>query len=169
MLIQMLLLIWLGMAAVQGAETGLSVRQEGNQLVVEGLSQTSVDRATARAVPTDYSRFPEFVPGIHSNQVVESKNGVKLIEERGEVIFRPFSPGLRRADAGRGTSARGARHPFPYRTVQGCAGGMEHRTRPSTQNDLLYAHGSHEIPVSPTPGTLHCRTAGQDLGGRIRA
>ncbi len=77
------------MAVVHGAETGLSVRQEGTQLTVEGWLKTSVDRATAWTVLTDYPRFPEFVPGIYANQVVEAKNGVKLIEQRGEVISGP--------------------------------------------------------------------------------
>ncbi len=89
MVIQTLFLIWLGMTVVHGAETGLSVRQEGTQLTVEGWLKTSVDSATAWAVLTDYPRFPEFVPGIHANQVVEAKNGVKLIEQRGEVISGP--------------------------------------------------------------------------------
>lgn len=90
MLIQSLLLIGLGIAAAHGAGNGLSVRQEGSQIVVEGLLQTTVDRNTAWAVLTDYPRFPEFVPGIHSNQVLEAKNGMKLIEQRGEVVSGPF-------------------------------------------------------------------------------
>lgn len=90
MVIQTLLLIWLGMTTAQGAGNGLTVRQEGNQLIVEGLLQTTADPATAWAVLTDYPRFPQFVPGIHSNQILEAKNGVKLIEQRGEVVSGPF-------------------------------------------------------------------------------
>ena len=90
MLIQSLFLIWLGMAAVLGAGNGLSVRQEGTLLTVEGELQTSADAATAWAVLTDYPRFPEFVPGILSNRVLESRPNAKLIEQRGEVVSGPF-------------------------------------------------------------------------------
>lgn len=90
MLIQSLLLIWLGITTAHGAANGLSVRQEGNFLIVEGLLQTTADPATAWMVLTDYARFPEFVPGIHSNRVLEAKNGVKLIEQRGEVVSSLF-------------------------------------------------------------------------------
>lgn len=89
MVIQTLMLIWLASAVVHAAETGLSVRQEGVQLTVEGWLKTPVDRATAWSVLTDYPSFPQFVPGIHSNQVLEARNGVKLIEQRGEVVSGP--------------------------------------------------------------------------------
>lgn len=90
MLIQSLLLIWLGMAAALAAGNGLSVRQEGSQLTVEGELQTSADAAVAWAVLTDYARFPEFVPGILSNRVLGSQANTRLIEQRGEVQSGPF-------------------------------------------------------------------------------
>jgi ribosome-associated toxin RatA of RatAB toxin-antitoxin module len=37
-------------------------------------------------VLTDYARFPEFVPGIRGNQVLETGNGSKTIAQRGEVL-----------------------------------------------------------------------------------
>ena len=89
MVIQTLMLIWLASAVVHAAETGLSVRQEGGQLTVEGWLKTPVDRATAWSVLTDYPSFPQFVPGIHSNEVLEARIGVKLIEQRGEVVSGP--------------------------------------------------------------------------------
>ena len=55
-------------------------------LVVEGWMQTKADKATAWAVLTDYARFPEFVPGIASNQVLEARNGHKTIAQRGQVM-----------------------------------------------------------------------------------
>lgn len=90
MLIQTLLLIWLGLTAASAADTRITVRQEGTLLTVEGDLQTSAERATVWAVLTDYGRFPEFVPGIYGNTVVEAKNGEKIIEQRGEVISGQF-------------------------------------------------------------------------------
>lgn len=66
--------------------TRLSIRQEGMILWVEGWMQTRADRSTAWAVLTDYARFPEFVPGISSNQVLEAGLGTKTIAQRGEVV-----------------------------------------------------------------------------------
>jgi len=65
--------------------TRLNIRQEGMILWVEGWMQTRADRATAWAVLTDYARFPEFVPGISSNQVLEAGNDTKTIAQRGQV------------------------------------------------------------------------------------
>lgn len=55
-------------------------------MVVEGWMQAKADRAAAWAVLTDYARFPEFVPGITGNQVLESKNGTKTIAQKGQVM-----------------------------------------------------------------------------------
>lgn len=99
MVIQTLLTFWFGLAAASAAETGIGVRQDGTRLVVEGWLKTTATTATAWTVLTDYARFPEFVPGIHSNQVVESRNGSKTIEQRGEVVtgqFRLLYAGLMR-------------------------------------------------------------------------
>ena len=64
----------------------ITTRQEGMILVVEGWLQTKADKATAWAVLTDYARFPEFVPGITSNQVLQASNGHKTIAQRGQVM-----------------------------------------------------------------------------------
>jgi ribosome-associated toxin RatA of RatAB toxin-antitoxin module len=90
MVIQTSLLIWLGLFAASAAETRTSVRQEGTQLTVEGWVLTAAERATAWAVLTDYARFPEFVPGIYANKVLEAGNGTKTIEQRGEVVSGQF-------------------------------------------------------------------------------
>jgi ribosome-associated toxin RatA of RatAB toxin-antitoxin module len=66
--------------------TQIRTRQEGMILVVEGWMHTRADRATAWTVLTDYARFPEFVPGISGNQVLETSNGNKTIAQRGEVL-----------------------------------------------------------------------------------
>ncbi|MEW5787562.1 MAG: SRPBCC family protein [Pseudomonadota bacterium] len=90
MVIQSLVAFCIGMAAAGAAETGLSVRQEGVQLVVEGWLKTHADADTAWAVLTDYPRFPEFVPGMLANRVLETAGGVTRLEQRGEVVSGAF-------------------------------------------------------------------------------
>ncbi len=90
MVIQTLLAIWFGLASAGAAETGIAVRQDGMRLLVEGWLHTSATPARAWAVLTDYARFPEFVPGIQANRVLESAGGIKLIEQRGEVVSGQF-------------------------------------------------------------------------------
>lgn len=72
-------------ALVQAAETQVIVRQEGMLLRVEGWLTTTVDVNTAWSVLTDYTRFPDFVPGIRRNLVVESNGNTKLINQQGEL------------------------------------------------------------------------------------
>lgn len=90
MVMHSLLLLWLSLASALASDNGLSVRQEGNALTVEGWMKAPVDKEVAWAVLTDYARFPDFVPGIQANQVVAADNGGKTIEQRGEVVSGPF-------------------------------------------------------------------------------
>lgn len=69
---------------VGGAQ--LVTRQEGAFLVVEGWLETRADLDTAWAVLTDYTRFPEFVPGITSNRVLAARDGHKTIAQRGQIM-----------------------------------------------------------------------------------
>jgi len=74
-------------ASVEPQSTSqINTRQEGMLLTVEGLLQTKADRAKAWAVLTDYEHFPAFVPGITSNQVLETKKGLKTIAQKGQVF-----------------------------------------------------------------------------------
>lgn len=90
MLIQSFLAFCVGVTMAGAADTGINLRQEGVQLVVEGWLRTSVDPDAAWAVLTDYGRFPEFVPGILGNRIMEADNGTKRIEQRGEVRHGQF-------------------------------------------------------------------------------
>ena len=78
------------LAPAHAADAQLSVRQEGWQLSVEGWLVTPVKRATAWAVLTDYAHFPEFVPGVQSNQVLEAHDDVKTVAQRGEIMNGPI-------------------------------------------------------------------------------
>jgi len=66
------------------------IHQEGNFLTVEGTVSAPVTRVAAWAILTDYSRFPEFVPGIHSNRILQQRNNFKLIEQRGMITSDQF-------------------------------------------------------------------------------
>lgn len=70
---------------LQAAETQVNVRQEGMLLRVEGWLTTPVDADTAWGVLTDYTRFPDFVPGVRRNLVVETKGNTKWVSQQGEL------------------------------------------------------------------------------------
>lgn len=72
-------------SARAASDMQVSVRQAGNQLSVEGWLDTRATREVAWSVLTDYTRFPEFVPGIQFNRVLESAARTKIIEQRGDV------------------------------------------------------------------------------------
>jgi len=59
-------------------------------LTVEGKLEVPVNQTTAWAVLTDYARFPEFVPGINGSRLLEQRNEMKLIEQRGTMIAGQF-------------------------------------------------------------------------------
>lgn len=90
LLLSCLLLLSAYVFETQAAETQTSVRQDGNILTVEGSMTTSVNRLAAWALLTDYTRFPEFVPGIYSNRILEQRNDFKLIEQRGMITNSQF-------------------------------------------------------------------------------
>ncbi len=68
----------------------MNVRQVGSILMVEGQLEVPVNQTTAWAVLTDYARFPEFVPGLSGSRLLEQRNTVKLVEQRGTVIAGQF-------------------------------------------------------------------------------
>ena len=75
--------------AVQPA-TPITTKQDGVMLTVQGELNTQVGREVAWSVLTDYTRFPEFVPGVLSNRVLASANGLKRIAQRGQVNAGQF-------------------------------------------------------------------------------
>ncbi len=88
-------------AGIAATELPLKVTQNGSQLSVEGWLETRATREIAWAVLTDYERFPEFVPGIRLNRIVETRGRVIILEQRGEVlagIFRLLYDGTLRVE-----------------------------------------------------------------------
>ena len=88
--LQTLLLSCLLLPPAHAEETRMSLRQEGNILAVEGQLEVSAGLDAAWAVLTDYPRFPEFVPGITYNRVLEQRKELKLIEQRGLINTGQF-------------------------------------------------------------------------------
>ena len=76
--------------AIAGADTPLTVIQSGGELTVEGWLETGASRKIAWSVLTDYEHFPEFVPGIRVNRVLETQGRVKTIAQSGEVVTGMF-------------------------------------------------------------------------------
>ena len=59
-------------------------------LTVQGKLDVPVNQTVAWAVLTDYPRFPALVPGITSSRILEQRDSMKLIEQRGMVIAGTF-------------------------------------------------------------------------------
>lgn len=72
--------------AAVAVEIPLKVTQNGTLLSVEGWLETEATREIVWSVLTDYEHFPEFVPGIHANRVLETQGRVKTIAQRGEIV-----------------------------------------------------------------------------------
>lgn len=72
--------------AIAGADAPLRVIQSGSLLSVEGWLETNATREIAWSVLTDYEHFPDFVPGIRANRVLESQGRVKTVAQSGEVV-----------------------------------------------------------------------------------
>lgn len=84
-------------ALAQGASPSrIETRMEGSVLIIDGWLETSVDRALAWAVLTDYESFPRFVPGIRVNRVLRREGALRWIEQQGETL----AMGLRMPYAG---------------------------------------------------------------------
>ncbi len=89
-LLQTLLFTCLLVQLTHANETRMNVRQVGSMLMVEGQLEVPVNQTTAWEVLTDYTRFPEFVPGINGSRLLEERNTSKLFEQRGMVISGQF-------------------------------------------------------------------------------
>ncbi|MDP2430500.1 MAG: SRPBCC family protein [Pseudomonadota bacterium] len=76
--------------AIAAADTPLKVVQSGSLLSVEGWLETNATREIAWSVLTDYEHFPEFVPGILANRVLETQGRVKTVAQSGEIVTGLF-------------------------------------------------------------------------------
>lgn len=51
----------------------------------------TTDADTAWRVLTDYARYPEFIPDLHSSHVVARRGSMTTVEQTGAIAFWPFS------------------------------------------------------------------------------
>ncbi len=76
--------------SAHASDTRMSLRQDGSIMTVEGKLGVQVNQTAAWTVLTDYARFPEFVPGITTSRVLQQRNEMKLIEQRGLITDGQF-------------------------------------------------------------------------------
>lgn len=74
------------------ADASVEVRSNAATLYVQAEIATSVDRATAWAVLTDYARWPEFVPDLLLSRVVSRPGDPLYLEQRGRIPSMPNFP-----------------------------------------------------------------------------
>lgn len=104
------------------ADAPLTVIQSGNLLSVEGWLETRATREIAWSVLTDYEHFPEFVPGIRANRVLESQRRVKTIAQSGEIVaglFRLLYDGTLRVEESPGEGLTILFLSGPFKDVSG--------------------------------------------------
>lgn len=81
--------------AAAAAPPQISVRRDADAYLVQAEAELAADRRTAWLTLTDYGQLPQFVPGIHSAQVlarVASGDTERLlVEQSGELRFLWFA------------------------------------------------------------------------------
>ena len=169
-LLQTLFLSCLLVLSAHAEETRMSMRQDGNILVVEGRLEMLVSQEIAWAVLTDYPRFPEFVPGITSNRILEQRKELKLIEQRGVINtgqFRmPFQGVLQVEEHKRDGQPHGMKIVYvsgPLKDVQG-----EWNIRPGKPLGLSYRMRM-DISKAPFPPPLSVNIIEQQVRSWVEA
>jgi len=59
----------------------------GAEFILYDMEHSGLGFESLKVQVTDYERFPEFVPGILGNRVLEAGNGLKTIEQRGKRLM----------------------------------------------------------------------------------
>jgi ribosome-associated toxin RatA of RatAB toxin-antitoxin module len=83
------LLLAPGVACSQ--EVTVRTTRAGDTFEIEARAVMAVARETAWQVVTDYERLPEFIPGLHTSQVLSRTANRLVLEQRGELRFLIFS------------------------------------------------------------------------------
>jgi ribosome-associated toxin RatA of RatAB toxin-antitoxin module len=80
-----LALAWAAHAAP--SEVVVEAAREGDAYVITARGDLVADAGVAWRVLTDYDRYPEFVPDLHSSRTVSRGPGGAVVEQRGELRF----------------------------------------------------------------------------------
>jgi ribosome-associated toxin RatA of RatAB toxin-antitoxin module len=66
-----------------GATVGVSVRPDGDAIVIEASALLKGNAPTAWRVLTDYDRYSDFIPGLQSSRVVARRGPMITVEQSG--------------------------------------------------------------------------------------
>jgi len=97
------LVFWLVTSIVAGlvppaaARAAIAVESErqGDVVDIRATATLRADPATAWRVLTDYDRFTQFIPGLHSSRVLARKGPTVLVEQLGDAAIGPFRVPMR--------------------------------------------------------------------------
>ena len=87
-----MVLIGLCVSFPAAADARVKVTVEATVIHIAAEVETSVDRATAWAVLTDYDHWAEFVPGLTLSRVISRPGEPLRVEQRGAVPWLPNFP-----------------------------------------------------------------------------
>jgi ribosome-associated toxin RatA of RatAB toxin-antitoxin module len=70
-----------------GATVALTAQRNGDAIDIHASALLNADGATAWRVLTDYSRYPEFIPDLHSSRVVARRAATVTVEQSGDAVL----------------------------------------------------------------------------------
>lgn len=73
-----------------GATVAFSTERNGDAIDIHASAVLDADGATAWRVLTDYGRYPEFIPDLHSSRVVGRRAATVTVEQSGEAVLWLF-------------------------------------------------------------------------------
>lgn len=92
---RLLLVVILGLAAqwvapASAAAVDVSIRRDGDAVLIEASATLKADTATAWDVLTDYDRYADFIPGLRASRVTARTGAVVTVEQSGDATVWLF-------------------------------------------------------------------------------
>jgi len=86
-----------GLMPTAAARAAIAVESErqGDAVDIRASATLKADPATAWRVLTDYDRYTQFIPGLHSSRVVARQGPTVHVEQLGDAAVGPFSVPMR--------------------------------------------------------------------------
>lgn len=75
---------------VAAATVDVDVQRDGDTVLIHAGASLGVDAATAWQVLTDYERYADFIPGVHSSRVIARRGGVVEVEQYDDALWSPL-------------------------------------------------------------------------------
>jgi len=72
------------------ASAALSVRQDGDEIIVNATAEVAADEATTWDVLTGYDRLPDFIPDMSASRTLERDESNALVMQSGHASLGPF-------------------------------------------------------------------------------